>query len=170
MALSDIKLLLADIDGVLTDGSIVIDSHGHELKKFHVRDGSGIVAWQKLGLKFGIITGRSSRVTTLRAAELRVDFVEQCGAMDKVQALENIGARAGVDASGIAFIGDDLADLPVLTRVGYPMAVADAAPEVLGVARYVTPSPGGRGAVREAIEHILKAMGRWDEVLEAYGV
>lgn len=170
MPLRDIKLLLADVDGVLTDGSIVLDSLGNETKMFHVRDGSGIVAWQKLGLKFGVITGRPSRVTTLRAAELRIEFVEQCGAMDKVQALENIGTRAGVDLSCIAFIGDDLADLPVLTRVGYPIAVADAAPEVRGVAKYVTPSPGGRGAVREAIEHILKAAGRWDEVLESYGV
>ena len=170
MALADVKLLLTDVDGVLTDGSIVIDSAGREIKHFHVRDGAGMVAWGKLGLRLGIITGRPSPVTMLRAAELRIDYIEQCPAMGKVAALENICAKAGVEAGEVAFIGDDLADLPVLTRVGYPIAVADAAPEVIGVARYVTNAAGGRGAVREAIEHLLKGMGRWDEVLEAYGV
>lgn len=170
MPLNKIKMMLVDVDGVLTDGSIILDSQGQELKKFHVRDGSGIVAWQKLGLKFGIITGRASRVTTLRAAELGIEYVEQCGAMDKAQSLEKICAMANIAPSCVAFIGDDLADLPVLSRVGYPIAVADAAPEVRSVAKYVTPSPGGRGAVREAIEHILRATGRWGEVLESYGV
>jgi 3-deoxy-D-manno-octulosonate 8-phosphate phosphatase (KDO 8-P phosphatase) len=170
MTLQDIELLLTDVDGVLTDGSIVIDSHGTEVKRFHVRDGAGMVAWTKCGLKLGIITGRPSPVTMLRAAELRVDFVEQCGAMSKVTALENICQRAGVEPSGVAFIGDDLADLPVLTRVGYPIAVGDAVEEVRGVAKYVTRATGGRGAVREAIEHLLKGMGRWDEVVEEYGM
>lgn len=170
MVLSDIKLLLTDVDGVLTDGSIVIDSAGREIKRFHVRDGAGMVAWSKLGLKLGIITGRPSPVTMLRAAELGIDYVEQCPAMGKVAALENICGKAGVEPGNAAFIGDDLADLPVLTRVGYPIAVADAAAEVIGVARYVTTTAGGHGAVREAIEHLLKGMGRWDEVLEAYGV
>ena len=170
MGLADIKLLLMDVDGVLTDGSIVMDSAGREIKRFHVRDGAGMVAWSKLGLKLGIITGRPSTVTMLRAAELGVDYVEQCPAMGKVAALENICGRAGVEVGNIAFIGDDLADLPVLTRVGYPMAVADATAEVIGIAKYVTQTVGGRGAVREAIEHLLKEMDRWDEVVEAYGV
>ena len=170
MALADIKLLLTDVDGVLTDGAIVIDSAGREIKRFHVRDGAGMVAWSKCGLKLGIITGRPSPVTMLRAAELGIDYVEQCPAMGKVAALENICAKAAVEPAAVAFIGDDLADLPVLTRVGYPIAVADAAAEVIGVAKYVTRAGGGHGAVREAIEHLLKGMGRWDEVLEAYGV
>jgi 3-deoxy-D-manno-octulosonate 8-phosphate phosphatase (KDO 8-P phosphatase) len=170
MATAKLKLLLMDVDGVLTDGSIIVDSHGTELKRFHVRDGAGMVAWSKLGLKLGIITGRPSPITVLRAAELRVDYIEQCPAMGKVTALENICAKAGVEPAAIAFIGDDLADLPVLTRVGYPIAVADAVAEVTSVARYVTQAPGGRGAVRDAIEHLLKSMGRWDEVVEGYGV
>ncbi len=170
MPTTDIKLLLSDVDGVLTDGSIMFDAQGNELKKFHVRDGAGIVAWQKCGLKFGIITGRPARVTTLRARELGIEYVEQGSALEKVQSLENICAKAGVDLPEVAFIGDDLADLPVLTRIGYPIAVADAVEEVRGVAKYVTGAAGGRGAVREAIEHLLKAMGRWDEVLETYGV
>lgn len=164
----DIRLLLTDVDGVLTDGSILIDSGGREIKRFHVRDGAGMVAWQKLGLGLGIITGRPSSITTLRAAELGVDYVEQCPAMGKVAALENICARAGVEPKNIAFVGDDLADLPVLMRVGYPIAVADAVAEVAGIARYITRARGGHGAIREAIEHLLKAMDRWDEVVEAY--
>lgn len=168
--MGDIQLLLCDVDGVLTDGSIILDAQGNELKKFHVRDGSGIVAWQKLGLKFGIITGRASRVTTLRATELGIPYVEQCGAMDKAAALLRICRAAGVEPAATAFIGDDLADLPVLRRVGYPVAVADAAREVREAAKFVTPSPGGRGAVRETIEHILGASGRWARVVESYRV
>ena len=166
----DIQLLLTDVDGVLTDGSILIDSNGQELKRFHVRDGAGIVAWQKCGLKIGIITGRASVITTHRMMELGVDMVEQCSAMGKQEAYEDLLRRAGVDDSQVAYIGDDLADLPVMVRVGYPMSVADGSADVRRVAKYVTTLPGGRGAVREAIEHLLKRMGRWDEVLERYGI
>ncbi|MBI1373491.1 MAG: HAD hydrolase family protein [Phycisphaera sp.] len=167
---TNIKLLLTDVDGVLTDGSIIVHSDGSEEKRFFVRDGSAIVAWRKCGLPIGIITGRPSVVTTHRAKELGVDYVEQCQAMGKIESYEDICKRAGVTDSEVAYIGDDLADLPVLTRVAYPIAVADACAEVRGVAKYVTAEPGGRGAVRDAIEHLLKSMGQWDEVLERYGV
>jgi 3-deoxy-D-manno-octulosonate 8-phosphate phosphatase (KDO 8-P phosphatase) len=168
MDFNQIKMLLLDVDGVLTDGSILIDSNGGEMKRFFVRDGSAIVAWRKLGLQIGVITGRPSQVTTHRMKELGVDLVVQCGAMDKLQAYENLCERSGVEDNQCAYMGDDLADLSVLRRVAYPMAVADAAVEVRDVARYVTSAPGGRGAVREAIEHILRSAGRWQQVLDAY--
>lgn len=170
MSLADIKILLTDVDGVLTDGSILIDSRGCETKRFHVRDGQAIVLAQRVGLRIDIITGRPSPVTTLRARELGIEFVEQCAAMDKVQSLENICAAAGVEEREVAYIGDDLADLPVMCRVGYPISVADGAEEVRGVAEHVTERAGGHAAVREAIEHILKAQGKWEQVLEEYGL
>lgn len=170
MAFPDIQLLLLDVDGVLTDGSIIIDDSGRETKRFHVRDGMGIVSWKKLGLDVGVITGRPSRVTTIRCAELGIEMVEQGSASEKLQAYERILVKTGLSDRQVAFMGDDLADLPLLVRVGYPMTVADGVDEVRGVAKYVTKAPGGRGAVREAIEHLLRGMGRWEEVLEFYGM
>ncbi len=170
MAVNDIKLLLVDVDGVMTDGSIIIDSSGNEQKRFFVRDGSGIVAWQRCGLMMGILTGRPSRCTTHRALELGIKLVEQGSAMAKVAGYENLCKEAGVTDDQVAYVGDDLADLPVMARVAYPVAVADAAEEVRELAKYTTAARGGRGAVREVIEHLLKAMNRWDEVLEAYGM
>lgn len=169
MSIGDIRLLLLDVDGVLTDGSITLDETGCQVTRFHVRDGVGIKAWRELGLTIGILTSRSGRALTLRAAELGIDLVEQ-GAEQKLVTFENICRRTGVEPEQVAYLGDDLPDLPVLCRVGYPMAVADAATEVRQVARYVTSQPGGCGAVREAIEHLLHAMDRWDEVLENYGL
>jgi len=166
----NIKLFLTDVDGVLTDGSILLGSDGGEYKRFHVRDGAAIAILQKLGIRTGVLSGRTSEVTPRRAKELGMEFVVQCSAMHKAEALEDLCADADIDPAEVAYIGDDLADLPVLRRVGYPMAVADAAAEVRDVARYVTRRPGGRGAVREAIEHLLKQMGRWDDVLDAYVV
>ena len=170
MKVPGIKLLLLDIDGVLTDGAIIIDDQGRETKNFHVRDGMGIVAWKKLGLEVGVITGRPSRVTTIRCAELGIEMVEQGSASEKLVAYERVLKRTGLSDREVAFMGDDLADLPLLLRVGYPMTVADGVSEVRGVAKYVTKVPGGRGAVREAIEHLLRGMGRWEEVLEHYGM
>ncbi len=166
---TDIKLLLLDVDGVLTDGSILLDETGRQIMRFHVRDGLGIKAWRELGLDIGILTSRSGRALTHRAAELGIDLVEQ-GAGDKLVTFENICRRTGVLPEQTAYLGDDLADLPVLLRVGYPMAVPDAAAEVRQVAQYITTQPGGRGAVRDAVEHLLGEMGRWDEVLESYGL
>ncbi len=169
MNLTQIKLLLLDVDGVLTDGSILLDETGRQIMRFHVRDGLGIKAWRQLGLQVGILTARSGRALTHRAAELGIELVEQ-GAGDKLITFENICRRIGVLPEQVAYMGDDLADLPVLCRVGYPMAVVDAADEVKQVAQFITTKPGGRGAVREAVEHMLKAMDRWDEVLESYGL
>jgi YrbI family 3-deoxy-D-manno-octulosonate 8-phosphate phosphatase len=166
---ASIKLLILDIDGVMTDGSIIIDSDGRETKRFHVRDGLGIVAWKKLGLSIGVITGRPSVVTTLRCRELGIDLLEQVPGSEKLSGLHRILQRTGLDAHQVAMIGDDLPDLPVLRRVGYPITVADGVAEVRSIARFITPAPGGHGAVRQAIEHLLRAMGRWDEVLELHG-
>jgi 3-deoxy-D-manno-octulosonate 8-phosphate phosphatase (KDO 8-P phosphatase) len=118
----------------------------------------------------GVLTGRASPITTHRMLELGVDMIEQCTAMGKLEAFEDLCRRAGVEAEQVAYIGDDLADLPVLVRCGYPMAVADAVAEVREVAKFVTTAAGGRGAVREAVEHLLKQMGRWGEVIEGYGM
>ncbi len=170
MPITDIKLLLLDVDGILTDGSIILDSDGREIKRFHVRDGMAIVMWQNLGFKTGLLTGRPSAVTTLRAAELKIEFVSQGSAMDKLKNFEDLCGRAGVTAEQVAYMGDDLADLPVLLRCGYPMTVSDAVDEVRAAVKLVTKAPGGRGAVREAVEHLLHKMGRWDEVLESYGL
>lgn len=168
MALTGIKLLLMDVDGVLTDGSIWMDDTGQQLKRFDVRDGLGIRAWQRCGLEVGILTSRSSRALAHRAAELGIGLIEQ-GAADKMIGLENICRRQELDERAVAYVGDDLPDLGVLCRVGYPIAVADACEEIRQVARFVTQARGGHGAVREAIEHLLRAMGRWEEVLDFYG-
>lgn len=168
-AAASIRLIAFDVDGVLTDGGIIIDDHGVESKRFHVRDGFAMRAAMKLGIQIAILTGRSSRVVAHRAGELGVTLLEQ-GCHDKAIGLENICRRAGVALEEAAFIGDDLIDLPALLRCGYPMTVADGAPEVREVAAYITPSPGGHAAARDAVEHILKAQGRWDEVLERFGV
>jgi len=168
MDVPEIKLLLMDVDGVLTDGSILIDSNGVETKRFFVRDGSALVAWRRSGRLAGVITGRPSPVTTIRMNELGIDCVQQCDAMGKAEAYERIKTETGVGDDAIAYLGDDWADLPVLRRVAYPMAVADAGEEVRGAAHYVTQAPGGRGAVRDAIEHLLKSMNAWDDVLQAY--
>ncbi len=163
----DIRMLLLDVDGVLTDGSIFIDAAGREIKRFHVRDGLGIKAAQRSGLTVGLLTARTSDATAARARELGIDLVIQgCG--DKRARLQTICDQAGIGAEHIAYVGDDLADLAVLAAVGYPMTVADAVDEVKAAARFVTQRPGGRGAVREAIEHLLRAAGRWDQVVRAY--
>ncbi|MHC4994601.1 MAG: KdsC family phosphatase [Planctomycetota bacterium] len=165
-----VQLLLLDVDGVLTDGSIFIDSRGHELKRFFVRDGSLIVAWKRAGFQVGVITGRPSQVTTRRLAEFGIDLVSQGPAAGKLEAYDQLRRRAGVSNDAeVAYMGDDLADLPVLDRVGYPLAPADACDEVRDAAAYVTELPGGRGAVRQAIEHLLKSKGLWAKVLAHYG-
>ncbi len=166
---ASIRLVVFDVDGVLTDGGIYVDDRGFESKRFHVRDGFAIRAAMNLGYQVAILTGRSCRAVTLRAKELGITLLEQgCG--DKAIGLETLCQRAGVLIEHTAFMGDDLNDLPALLRCGYAMAVADAAPEVREVAAYITQAPGGHGAAREALEHLLKAQGRWDEVVERYGV
>lgn len=152
---------------MLTDGRIVLSSDGGQSKFFDVRDGFGLVLARQAGLKTAIITAERSRVVTFRARRLKVDWVAQF-ARDKGKALGRCLAHFKIPARQAAYIGDDLLDLPVLMQVGFPVAVANADPEVKRRAGYVTRLPGGRGAVRETIELILKAQGRWRKILGRY--
>jgi 3-deoxy-D-manno-octulosonate 8-phosphate phosphatase (KDO 8-P phosphatase) len=162
-----IKLLLMDCDGVLTDGRIWLFDNGEEQKGFHTRDGLGIELWHRAGLKSGIISGRNSTAVERRAQGLGMSFVVQ-GVKDKVQAFEETVAQACVTTDEVAFIGDDLNDIPLMLGSGFAVAVADAAIEARERAHYVTKLAGGQGAVREVIELILKAQGRWDELTADY--
>lgn len=159
-----IQWLLLDVDGVLTDGSIVFGDTPFELKAFHVRDGSGLQFWRDCGRRAAIVSGRSSPVVERRARELGVDPV-YLGRGDKVAALERFLADTGARREAVAAVGDDLADLPVLLSVGVGIAVADACRELREAADLVTVAPGGRGAVREAVEWLLAAQGLWDGVV-----
>lgn len=162
-----IELLLSDVDGVLTDGRVVFDNQGIETKLFHIRDGLGIKLWQRAGYKMGLLSGRSSHIVKVRAAELGIDLVRQ-GFEDKLPVFQQVLEAGGWQPDQVAYIGDDLPDLPVMHRSGLAIAVADAAPEVRTAAHWVTKLPGGAGAVREAIETILKAKGRWQDLIRRY--
>ena len=164
---SRIKLLLMDCDGVLTDGRIWLFENGEEQKGFHTRDGLGIELWHRAGLKSGIISGRKSSAVERRARGLGMSFVVQ-GVTEKVQAFTETVAQAGVTNEEVAFIGDDLNDIPLMIRSGLGIAVADAAVETRERAHYVTKLNGGQGAVREVIELILKAQDRWDDLTAHY--
>jgi YrbI family 3-deoxy-D-manno-octulosonate 8-phosphate phosphatase len=161
-----ICLILSDVDGVLTDGSITIDNAGVESKTFYVRDGLAIKLWKRSGFHFGLITSRTSQIVKLRAAELNVDIVRQ-GTADKLPVAREIFDQLGIEPHQACYIGDDLPDIAVMNEVGLSIAVADAAAEVLRVAQWTTRAPGGRGAVREAIERLLKAKGSWDHFIPA---
>jgi 3-deoxy-D-manno-octulosonate 8-phosphate phosphatase (KDO 8-P phosphatase) len=166
-----ITLLALDVDGVLTDGSIFVDAEGRESKAFNVRDGLGIRAWQRMGFAVGLLSSRSSRAVEHRARELGIELVLQ-GVPDKSRGLDALLSRAGVDESRVAYVGDDWLDVPVLRRVGYPVVVGDADAFTREFARYVTQAPGGRGAVRETIEHLLRAknlLARAQELLAGEG-
>ena len=150
-----IKLLLLDVDGVLTDGRIILDSSGHELKAFHVRDGHGIKLAQRAGIMVGIVTGRSSEVVSLRAKELGIQEVHQ-GAHDKIIVYEALLEKYNLQDSEVAYMGDDIVDNDVLRRVGFAVTVSDSDPAVKPYVDMITKAPGGRGAVREFINLILK--------------
>ena len=162
-----IKLLLMDCDGVLTDGRIWLFENGEEQKGFHTHDGLGIDLWHRAGLKSGIISGRTSSAVETRARALGMAFVRQ-GCEDKQEAFAEMLAQAGVTNGEVAFIGDDLNDIPLMMESGLGIAVADAALETRERAQYVTKTAGGQGAVREVIELILKSQGRWDELVKRY--
>lgn len=162
-----VELILSDVDGVLTDGGILYDNQGLELKQFHIRDGLGIKLWQRAGFQFGMLTARSSHIVKLRASELGIEIVRQ-GFENKLPVALEILKELKLSPEQACFIGDDLTDLPVIRHVGLGVAVADAASEVRSAASYVTRLPGGRGAVRELIEAILKAKSRWDDVIQKY--
>jgi YrbI family 3-deoxy-D-manno-octulosonate 8-phosphate phosphatase len=162
-----VRLILSDVDGVLTDGGIIFDNQGIETKKYHSRDGLGIQLWKRAGFRFGILTARTSHIVRLRAAELGLDIVRQ-GFEDKVPAAQDVIKEQQLESDQVCYIGDDLTDLPIIRRVGLGAAVADAANEVRAAAHFVTGLPGGKGAVRELIETILKAQGRWDDLIRKY--
>ncbi len=164
---SRIKLLLMDCDGVLTDGRLWLLENGDEQKSFNTHDGLGLHLLHRAGLKSGIISGRKSSGVERRARELAIEFVRQ-GDPDKIEAFEDVLRLAGVDESEVAFIGDDLTDIPLMQRSELAIAVADAVGEARSVAHYVTQAEGGRGAVREVIELILKAQGRWNNLVDEY--
>lgn len=162
-----IELILCDVDGVMTDGGLWYDDQGRELKCFHIRDGLGIRLWQRAGFRFGILTARTSHIVKLRASELGVTLVRQ-GFEDKLPAAEELIRHCGLKPSQVCYLGDDLTDLPVIRHVGLGAAVADAAAEVREAAHWTSLAAGGRGAVRELIEMILKAKGRWEDLIQGY--
>jgi len=162
-----IELILSDVDGVLTDGGIMYNNQGIELKKFHIRDGLGIKLWQRAGHKFGVLTARTSHIVKVRAAELGVDIVRQ-GFETKLPVAREILKELRLSPEQVCYIGDDLTDLPVIRHVGLGVAVADAAAEVRAAAGHITKLAGGQGAVREVVELILKSQFRWEEIIQTY--
>lgn len=165
--LAEIKLLVLDVDGVLTDGSLIVNADGSESKTFNVLDGHGIKLWKRTGLKVAFLSGRTSEPTEHRARRLEVDYCLQ-GCLDKLPALEKLLQEVKLPPQAVAYIGDDLPDLPPMRYVGFAVAVANAVEEVKQSADFVTTRPGGVAAVREVIEYILKSSGKWDKLMERY--
>jgi 3-deoxy-D-manno-octulosonate 8-phosphate phosphatase (KDO 8-P phosphatase) len=164
---SRLRLLLFDVDGVLTDGVVMMHSDGSESKGFHIKDGAAMVWAQRAGLAVGLLSARTSGATSHRAAQLAVRIVKQ-GVSSKRAAFDQILREAETDEAHVGYMGDDLLDLPILTRAGLSAAPADAAAEVRQSVHWVSSAPGGRGAVREFIELVLRAQRRWDTVLADY--
>ena len=156
-----IKLLLLDVDGVLTDGRIILDDRGVETKHFNVRDGQGIVLLMRAGIEVGLITARSSKAVRYRAKELGLRIVHQ-GIQNKLSTYGAIRRQSGLAETEIAYIGDDVGDLEILHRVGFAVTVNDGWEELFPAVDYVTEKPAGRGAVREVAELLLKAQNKWD--------
>ena len=165
--LREIQLILLDVDGVLTDGKLGMTAAGEEIKFFSIYDGLAIRVAQNAGWKVGFLSGRSSQEVESRARELGVEIVVQ-GSRDKIKDLETILSENDLEISQVAYIGDDLPDLPVLTRVGFSAAPANAAEAVRERVDYVTERKGGEGAVREVVDLLLKATGKWDDVLSQF--
>jgi 3-deoxy-D-manno-octulosonate 8-phosphate phosphatase (KDO 8-P phosphatase) len=161
------RLLIMDVDGVLTDGRIIQDGHGHELKVFDVKDGHGIVMAHRAKLRTALISGRESETITRRAKELGIELVFQ-KIWNKLEVYEKILVDTELTHDEVAYIGDDLIDIPLLRRVGLAVAVADAVDEVKAAVHLITQRPGGQGAVREVIELILRAQDHWDSLIERY--
>lgn len=162
-----IKLLLLDVDGVLTDGRIIYDTDGGESKAFDVKDGHGLKLVQRAGIQVGIITGRQSEVVSRRAAELGIEIVYQ-GAKDKSLPFNDILENLSLTPEEVAYVGDDIVDLPVMRKVGFAATVADAVDDVKVYADMVTKRSGGRGAVREICDFLLRESGRWPAVTDRY--
>ncbi len=167
MIAEKVKFLVLDVDGVLTDGGIILDAGKNELKSFHVRDGHGIKMLIRAGIGVALITGRHSKVVERRARELGIEEVfQKC--RDKVKAYQQILDKYSISDSEVSYVGDDIVDIPVLNRCGFPVAVADACDEVKPFARMVTKREGGRGAVREVCDLILKAKGLLKGIVDGY--
>jgi 3-deoxy-D-manno-octulosonate 8-phosphate phosphatase (KDO 8-P phosphatase) len=162
-----IELAIFDVDGVLTDGGLVLGPNGQEFKTFHVRDGLGLVMLRENGVLLAIITGRESSVVTERMAQLGIEHVFQ-GQSNKLQTLETLLGDLNIDPSRVCYVGDDLPDLPVMMQVGLPIAVADAHRKLIEHAIWTTGSNGGAGAVREVCEMILGAQGKLDAALARF--
>ncbi len=165
--LVDIQMLAMDVDGVLTDGTLVINADGSESKSFNSLDGHGIRMWQRAGLKVALISGRASEPTQRRAEQLQIEYVFQ-DCHNKLPVFEKLLEQIGLSPDKAAYIGDDLTDLPVIRCAGFGVTVANAVDEVKKYADYVTTRPGGSGAVREGIEYILKNSGRWQKLMARY--
>ncbi|MCG3125479.1 MAG: hypothetical protein CHACPFDD_00302 [Phycisphaerae bacterium] len=164
---ADIRCLCLDVDGVLTDGRLFVDDDGRPLRAFDVQDGFALRWFQRSGGVVAIVTGKSSRGLVHRATELGIEHVVQ-GSEDKLRDLQRVLEATGIEPRQTAVLGDDLPDLPLLLSVGLPLAVANAVEEVRAAAQYVTIRTGGAGAVREVVELIMRASGRWEEVVEHY--
>lgn len=162
-----IRLLVLDVDGVLTDGGIYMGPDGEAMKRFDIKDGLGIALWHRAGGMTAILTGRSSKIVENRAKELHISVVRQ-GCTDKRAAYKELKTELKISDEEIAYIGDDIIDLPVMKQVGLPVAVADAVPEVRSAACVVAAHKGGRGAIRETVERILRAQGRFEEAAALY--
>jgi 3-deoxy-D-manno-octulosonate 8-phosphate phosphatase (KDO 8-P phosphatase) len=166
---AQIKLLLMDVDGTMTDGGVILlsqpDGSALEIKRFDAHDGQGLTLAHTAGIRTGCITGRESPALLRRAHEMKMDYIYMKIAL-KMPAYEEILAKAGVKDAEVAFVGDDLPDIPILKRVGLAVAVGDAVADVKKIAHYTTRAHAGRGAIREAIELILKSKGIWDELID----
>lgn len=156
-----------DVDGVLTDGKIILDANGVESKAFYVQDGTAITYLHRAGIKTAIISGRNSKVVELRAKELNIETV-YLGIHKKLDAYEEILKEHKLKDNEICYIGDDLIDLPILRKVGFPVAVPNAPPEVKEIVSYITDARGGYGAIREVTEKILKSQGKWESITSRY--
>ena len=162
-----IKIVVMDVDGVMTDGKIILGSGNTELKFFDARDGVGIKYLQRVGIKVAIITGRKSEAVEMRAKELDIELVYQ-NAKKKIDAYNDLKEKLGYKGSDIAYIGDDLPDIPIMRRVGFAIAVANSTKETKKVAHYITKNNGGYGAIREVAELIMKAQNKWKKIMERY--
>jgi 3-deoxy-D-manno-octulosonate 8-phosphate phosphatase (KDO 8-P phosphatase) len=168
--LSPIKLVICDVDGVLTDGGIIVDDDGRESKRFHVHDGSAVWLLRRCGIETAFLSGRAVQCVKHRARDLAVEHCIQ-GAADKVKAFEDLALKLDLHPKECAFMGDDVLDVPLMRRVGFAAAPANARPEAKAVAALVTEARGGEGAVRELAEAILRAQSKWDILLrEKFGI
>ena len=164
---ANIKLVVFDVDGVLTDGKLILGENGNEYKSFHVRDGHGIVMLMETGCNVAVITARSSKIVAERMSSLGIKYIYQ-GDKDKGKAIKNLFDQLGVMPSEIAYVGDDIIDLPAMNKVALPIAVADAHPEVRKIAKFITKNNGGQGAAREVCELIMIAQDNIKKIIESY--